>query len=286
MRFINIVRVLVMLGLFTSSCKVLFWRDAEQSAGGAWLNDGSFVEAMLEYESKMPLNPLSGNTLSKNYETTMYIHTFGNDGIKTEKITTFEGWVINDAIFISKDLVIMQRGLGDDYAAEKKDVFAVDLKSKKSFVLVSPTDYLLAAVPSPDGATLAVLTTNSTMENRLGKVTLEIFALQEKPVQQSRTVLEYGKAPGLPEHGWAKDSTKFFLRLNSLVEVSNSGQVKKADSFPTCILPTNSGGISTKGRRFFRTQENGIETEIIQGHIPFAQIPYTGDESRIGSTCS
>lgn len=272
------------------SCKVLFWSNARQWTSGVWV-ENSYLEMQLEYKSKMSWNPLNQNVMSRDFESVLLLHQIHSGSVeKTTELTRFPGWVLDHSLFLAGKNVVFIRGKGNDTGGLHREVVAVSLEQPSDLrVWVLESDHTLAAIPSPDGKILAVFSSDRTVLEESKTITVDFLDIEGNARTNPRKIsgLEL-PSPGMPEISWAKDSSKLYIHQGSeVLETEGYLSLKKSVRFPSCFLPTSSGGdISLSGIRFFRQGEEGeIHLEKTVQSILFDQIPEISDPARIGSGC-
>ena len=264
---------LVLLLLVFANCKVLFWRDASQSMGGAFDGESRFLEATVSYKAKMPLNPLSQNVLSKNFRTQIRELKIENQKAAVGKeIASFEGWVLNQAAYASAGMLILIRGQSDSLGGyEQRDVLIVQLSDGSVRTAVPAGEPILAAVPSPDGRLLGVIR-SPVPDASPGELRIEFYDFSGKKI--SAAVLPWGTA-SVPLHAWSKDSSRLYLAQDAGVKaVEVTGKVSDARSYPRCFMPSRANpDTSAAGLRFVRMSESDVRIESVDGFLRFEEVP-------------
>lgn len=283
------IRGLLPFCLLFSSCSVLFFQDAESSAGGSWIGTDRFVEVRSEFERKSHWVALNQNAITRNYRTTLILHSVKNGAAeKSTPIAHYKGWTLGDSLFLAGERLIAVRGQSDSPGDFDREMISAALAgSGEAKTIYRATETILSAVPSPDGSLIAVFLTDATTENRTGNLFVELHEFSGNELsRKSRTDLKWPGVPGNPELSWARDSRGIFLHLEDSVQfVSAGGSVARADRFPVCFIPTSSGRtISDNGTFFTRSQDGSIELQK-QDVVPFAAVPMTGTLSELGNGC-
>lgn len=275
----------VLLLLVFGGCKVLFWRDASQSMGGAFNGEDRFLEATVSYKARMPLNPLSQNVLSKDFRTQIRELKIENQKAShLRDVTSFDGWVLNQAAFVSGGTLILIRGQSDSLGGyENRDVVLVQLADGSVRTAVPPGEPILAAVPSPDGRFLGVIR-SPVPDASPGELRIEFYDFSGKKL--SAAVLPWGTA-SVPLHAWAKDSSRLYLAQDSGVQsVETSGTVREAPSYPRCFLPSRANpDTSAGGLRFVRMSPDDVRIEAVDGFLRFEEVPMADRIDLIGQGC-
>lgn len=272
-----------------SSCAVLFFSDANTSSGGTWIGTNQFVEIQTEFERKSHWFPLNQNAITRNYATTLILHTVKNQSVEgSAKLAHFEGWTLNDSLFQAGSSLIFLRGKSDSYGDMKRELVSVPFPGPgEARVLLSTDESILAAVPSPDGKLVAVFLTTATNEDRNNQLFVEFYELGSSFAKHSRISVPWSGVPGNPELAWAKDSRGLSLHLeNSVVYLAPGAKSPKpAASFPVCFIQTTSGrSVSDSGLFFSRNQEGTIEIKK-EEVMRFVDVPVTQDIQELGRGC-
>lgn len=280
------MRLLLITGLLLAmNCKVLFWRDASQSMGGAFESEQRFLEATISYKAKMPLNPLSQNVLSKDFRTSIRELRIDKDkALPGKEIAQFEGWVLNQAAYVSGGVLILIRGKSESLGGyEDRDVVLVQISNGSVRTVVEAGQSILAAVPSPDGRILGVIR-SPVPDASPGELRVEFYEMSGKKLSSS--VLPWGTA-SLPLHAWSKDSSRMFLAQDQGVKsVDLAGNVTDARSFPRCFLPTRViPDTSASGMRFVRMSDTDVRIEPVDGFLRFEEVPLADRIDLIGQGC-
>lgn len=277
--------LLTTLALFCQGCKVLFWRDASQSMGGAFDGEDRFLEAVVQYKAKMPLNPLSQNVLSKDFRTSIREMKIRDQKAETAKeVAAIEGWVLNQAAYVSGGSLILIRGRSESLGGyDARDVVAVDLKTAQVRTIAPPAEPILAAVPSPDGQLLAVIRSPEP-DAAGGDLIVQFYDFQGR--LKGNAKFAWGTA-SIPLHAWSKDSSRIFLAQDSGVkQVEVSGKVSDAAQYPRCFLPTRViPDTSASGMRFVRMSETEVRIEMVDGFFRFEEVPLADRVDLIGQGC-
>ena len=284
MKYQKIISIFAVL--FFAGCKVLFWRDAEQWAGGAWNGAETFIEIKLSYETKLPWFPLNQNILSRDYETTLYKHTIRGEKIQTIKLTSYEGWTLS--VLPMGDSILAIRGLGNSFGGQDREIIRIpagDLESKEILPSTGrPPQFIL---PSPDGRILAVFATNATPERPTGRQNVFFYDLTSSPMKAiSSSEFEHTDAPSIPISTWGPNSSKVYVLTRKAVVEINPGNGKAAQSskFPVCFRH-RVGEISSEGRLFLRNQDGSIKFERAETALVDGKDPMTSDRNAIHTDC-
>ncbi|MBI3396326.1 MAG: hypothetical protein HY042_10865 [Spirochaetia bacterium] len=262
--------------------------------GGSWYGNEIFVEVQTEFQRKTPWFPLNQNVIAKNYKTTVFMHNVSGD-ITTHPIARFPGWVLNGSLFIAGDRIWLIRGTSDALGDWSRELLSIPFaradvaagKTAEATTAFKPDRNLLAAVPSPSGAYIALLLTDATLEKPTEN--LRVAVADAKSMSFLTTLdISWKGVPGVPEISWSKKSDKLYLRLDQSVFETQpeGGRLVKSALFPRCFMPTSSGRmVSDRGVFFTRTQDNRIELTKTADFMAFDAVPMTANPAEIGSGC-
>lgn len=253
--------------------------------GGAFESEQRFLEATISYKAKMPLNPLSQNVLSKDFRTSVRELRIEKDkAVPGKEIASFEGWVLNQAAYVSGGALILIRGKSESLGGfEERDVVLVQISNGSVRTLVPAGESILAAVPSPDGRTLAVIR-SPVPDASPGELRVEFYEMTGKKLAGAS--LPWGTA-SLPLHAWSVDSSRIFLAQDQGVKsVDLGGRVADARNFPRCFMPTRViPDTSASGMRFVRMSESDVRIEAVDGFLRFEEVPMADRIDLIGQGC-
>lgn len=285
---------------FFTGCNVFFWQDAKSWSSGSWIENDVYIEIQSEFERKISWFPLNQNAIVRNYETTLLLHRINGSDVRTIRLAHFSGWTLNNSLFIAGNRILLINGKDDTLGGWNRELISVEFDAAKAKsgelaempaqarTILKPDLYLLAAVPSPDSKTLAVLLTDATMEKNTGTLHIDFYAFPGDMKSARRTTINWSGVPGLPEISWSKDSRQLFLRQErGVVSIAPGQAAVPAVSFPRCFLSTNSGNMaSNTGLMFLRNGPDGIiELKKADESTVFENIPYISDIREIGAGC-
>lgn len=295
---------------------------------GKWLNpafvphsgpNGAFAEVLLSYESRASWVPWNTTDVSRNYQTTIWVHPLQYAGAKPQlgeryALAGYDGWTLNTSLYAAHsvlsqgdaDFLIALRGTDDSPGGEHREIVFVPLGRPGGetelplqpafFYKASAGEYILAAVPAPGLPIVAVFLTRSTLDDREGKMLIDFRELNDHGTESIRRLeIDWEGDPGMPDVAWSRDGRRIFLKLyRNIVAVDvNAGGAVPARSFPQCFYPTASGKeISDDGWQLMRgTYDPGNAGAVrydlarIEGWRAFEKVAMISDVDQIGYGC-
>ena len=286
-----------------SGCGMLFWSDTDAYKGGHWQGESLFMEITLKHERKTPWNPLNQNVMSRNYRTHLIFHEFAGKTVKRSvELGPFRGWVPRHGLQLSgpragapdEFLAVILVGESDSYGVGQKEVTIFRLKRVEGTAIqegkamnIRPKETIIAAVPSPDGAHVAVLTTKAGMQKKTGRMDVSMYRVTDAATLLNRVPVKWPGAPGAPNLAWARDSSRLFIqRTKDMLEIApGQKSPRRAARFPGCMTATLGSTNISDGGKFFYRQDGRIRVRQEPGWIARNKIPMVTSLAKIGAGC-